>query len=259
MMRVIQFCSIACLVSFLVSCACAPEKAVSLTQEKAAASTPEETIVGEWTAAKDITMEFLKDGTMRFSLGGESESRNYEFIDKNQMRITIGDSKPLILGVLISTNKLSLTTPDGKVTKYARGEYLEELKAARKLEELNPGMILNVGPAEAFRNLAAIRVCLEAYFAENGTYLVCPANPSKWVAGKDASTPIPWDEGTAFDKIGFRPKGDVRYQYSVAAGADGIATSYSATATGDLDEDSKVRVFTVTSSYKKPRISGDDY
>ena len=116
-----------------------------------------------------------------------------------------------------------------------------------------------MGPAEAFKNLAAIRVCLEAYFAENDTYLACPTNPSKWAAGKGASTPIPWDEGTAFDKIGFRPKGNVRYQYSVATGASGIATSYSATATGDLDEDGEVWVLTITSPSKRRRISGDDH
>ena len=116
--------------------------------------------------------------------------------------------------------------------------------------------------AEATTNLAAIRTCQETYRSENDTYLVCAANPAAWAAGAGASTPIAWDAATAFETVGFEPDGNVRYQYAVAAAGAGIATNYSATASGDLDEDGAAATFTVdttAATYPKPVKGGDDY
>ena len=41
--------------------------------------------------------------------------------------------------------------------------------------------------------------------------------------------------GKAFDEIGFKPSGNVVYQYAVTVSADG--KSFIATATGDVNED----------------------
>ena len=116
--------------------------------------------------------------------------------------------------------------------------------------------------AEATTNLAAVRTCLETYRSENDVYLVCAANPAAWAAGAGASTPQGWDGGTAFETIGFEPDGNVRYQYAVVAGAAGISTSFSASATGDLDEDAAGATFTVATgaaTYPKAIKGGDDY
>jgi len=98
--------------------------------------------------------------------------------------------------------------------------------------------------AEAKSNLGAIRTCEEAYRAEHDTFLACVANPS---AGVPAATTAAWDTGVAnWEAVGFEPKGQVRYQYLVVAGAAGITTSFTATATGDLDGDATTSVFTIT-------------
>lgn len=117
--------------------------------------------------------------------------------------------------------------------------------------------------AEATGNLSAIRTAQESYKAENDVYLVCAATPAGWAAGAGASTPLTWVTGTSFETIGFEPDGSVRYQYAVAAGSvNPIATSFSATATGDLDEDGTAAVYTVdkdVGTYPRAVRTGDDF
>lgn len=108
--------------------------------------------------------------------------------------------------------------------------------------------------AEASMNIAAIRTCLESYRSENDVYLACPANPSAWAAGDGASTPTAWDGNTPFETIGFEPSGNVRYQYSVVADA----TTFTITASGDLDEDGQVATFILSTgdaNFPKPTKS----
>ena len=119
--------------------------------------------------------------------------------------------------------------------------------------------------SEATGNLSAIRTAQESYKAENDVYLVCAGTPGAWAAGAGASTPIAWAGGgiASFTLIGFEPDGNVRYQYAVAAGSvNPIATAFSGSATGDLDEDGAAATLTVdkdSGTYPKVVAGGDDF
>ncbi|MBD3184196.1 prepilin-type N-terminal cleavage/methylation domain-containing protein [Candidatus Poribacteria bacterium] len=116
---------------------------------------------------------------------------------------------------------------------------------------------LKARESEARINLAAIRTAEEAFKAEQDTYQVCAASPA---AGGTDATPDDWADAGGFDTIGFEPDGQVRYQYAVAAGGDGITTSYTATATGDVDENGTAAVYTVTESVAKAtKAPADEY
>ncbi len=93
--------------------------------------------------------------------------------------------------------------------------------------------------AEAKTNLGGIKTAQESYRAENDTYRACSANPSAVPAGVKAA----WTAtGTGFDVVGFAPAGSVYYQYAVAITG---TTSFTATATGNLDADSANASFTL--------------
>lgn len=97
--------------------------------------------------------------------------------------------------------------------------------------------------SEAKSNLGTLRTLEEAYLSDTQTYIVCAAHP----AAVPAATTTTWGAGNAnFNTIGFELKGNLRYQYAVAAGAAGIATSFNATAQGDLDGDATLSTFTMT-------------
>jgi type IV pilus assembly protein PilA len=99
---------------------------------------------------------------------------------------------------------------------------------------------LRAKTSEAKSNLGAIRTCEEAYKAENDVYLACGSNPASVPSGTKAawtSTAAGWTD------IGFEPKGEVYYQYAVTVGGGG--TTFSATATGDLDGDGTTSVYTL--------------
>ena len=101
--------------------------------------------------------------------------------------------------------------------------------------------------AEATQNLAAIRTAQESYRAENDVYLVCTASPTG--GGTDA-TPDTWNDNGGFDTVGFAPDGNVRYLYAVAvtAPAAGVAPTFTATATSDLNENGTAAVYTVATA-----------
>jgi prepilin-type N-terminal cleavage/methylation domain-containing protein len=103
--------------------------------------------------------------------------------------------------------------------------------------------------AEATNNLGAIRAAEETYRAENDTYLACTASPA---GGGVNATPVAWVDAGGFTAIGFVPDGDVRYLYAVAVPS---ATTYTATATGDLDADGVAAVYTVTESQPKATLA----
>lgn len=88
--------------------------------------------------------------------------------------------------------------------------------------------------SEAYGNLAAIARSEESYFAANGLYVDTgnsfpgAAGPVKqtWTAAADA----------AFSTIGYRPEGNVYFDYEVYTGC-GCVNCFTATAYGDLDND----------------------
>ncbi len=103
---------------------------------------------------------------------------------------------------------------------------------------------LKAKTAEAKSNLGAIRLGEEAYFTEHEAYAVCAATPPT-AAGFPGKNSIPWaDAAGNFVKIGFSAKGQVYYQYAVAAAKDGL--SFDASAIGDLDGDGAKAKFVIT-------------
>ena len=91
--------------------------------------------------------------------------------------------------------------------------------------------------AEAKINLGAIRMTQEAYKTENDEYRKCKAAPTGKATSKKRQWPTP---ASGFDEIGFQPSGDVYFTYA----CDGNDI----TATGDLDGDGVLSVFTMNLS-----------
>lgn len=87
--------------------------------------------------------------------------------------------------------------------------------------------------SEAKTNLGSLKTLLAANFAEHQTYLLCAASPAT-VPGVGKA---PWVGNAAFNAISFVPQSSVYYSYEVAPGGTGIATSFIASAEGDLDGD----------------------
>ena len=106
---------------------------------------PENAIVGKWSSIDGTkTMEFFKDGTVQevdkekrqeesiFNPNGpfktvwvtEVKAGDYKFIEKNRIKLIWGGldgfDGPIVDGVSISEDELTLTMPDGKVSKYRR-------------------------------------------------------------------------------------------------------------------------------------------
>lgn len=96
--------------------------------------------------------------------------------------------------------------------------------------------------SEAKSNLGAIRSCEEAYKAEMESYLVCTASPASSPASAAQTT---WADQGGFTDIGFAPSGKVYYVYSVA-GNSAIASTFIATAAGNLDGTGSNGTFTIT-------------
>ena len=111
--------------------------------------------------------------------------------------------------------------------------------------------------AEVYGILRAIRNRELSHRVEHDEYVSCPKNPVQWKAGRGAKEPMSWDADTEFDEIGFAPEGQVRHQYSVTVSENG--KSFSITATGDLDEDGKVAIYTVTSYSSAMVKTGDNF
>jgi len=96
--------------------------------------------------------------------------------------------------------------------------------------------------AEAIKSLATIRGLEEVYRAEHDTYIAC--DPSPPAGGTDAK-PDAWIDAGGFDLLGFAPDGPVRYQYAVYGATQ---KTYTATATGDMDENGTPVIYSVTES-----------
>jgi type IV pilus assembly protein PilA len=96
---------------------------------------------------------------------------------------------------------------------------------------------LKAKSSEGKTNLAAIRTAEESYYSEFGVYvsaLVSPAaigNNLK-VAFVDAN---PANEG--FDRLGWRPEGEVFFNYGVGVDDPASPSEFTATAMADIDDD----------------------
>jgi len=94
--------------------------------------------------------------------------------------------------------------------------------------------------SEARTNLGGIRTLEEAYAAEYDGYLACTINPA---AGPPPGTTTTWTAGvSSWDSLGFSPKGNIRFAYTVTATA---TTTFTATANADLDGDAADSTYTL--------------
>lgn len=111
--------------------------------------------------------------------------------------------------------------------------------------------------AEATSNLAGIRTGEEAYRAEHDVYL----DAGLWPLAQPPAAGVLWEavpntEGSGFSTIGFAADGVVRYQYlvevlpAVVVGSPpaGGTPYYTATATGDLDDDGDIATYIVSNN-----------
>lgn len=92
--------------------------------------------------------------------------------------------------------------------------------------------------SEAYANLSAVAKAQQSYFATNGLYANtgAPQPGGGLGAAKRAWTPA---ADTAFASVGFRPEGNVYYDYDVNSTC-GCTACFTATAYGDVDADTNV-------------------
>jgi type IV pilus assembly protein PilA len=89
--------------------------------------------------------------------------------------------------------------------------------------------------SEAFANLAGVAKSEDGYFATYGVY----SDTGGSFPGLIGPTKRLWDgpSDAAFGNVGFRPEGNVFYDYEVTTGNGCPVTSFTATAYGDVDGD----------------------
>ena len=103
--------------------------------------------------------------------------------------------------------------------------------------------------SEAYANLVSISRASESYFTANGTYLDT-GNSFPGGAGPLKRT---WTQASAvaFDPIGYRPEGNVYFDYEVYTGC-GCVNCFTATAYGDIDGNGQL----VALMYVRPPSDG---
>ena len=125
--------------------------------------------------------------------------------------------------------------------------------------------------SEATSNLAGIRTGEEAFRAEHDVYKattvggVPGAGAASWPTAVPAASGVLWEDPNAaggavietvgFKTIGFAADGVVRYSYQVtviAPTAGPTPPYFTATATGNLDEDATNAVYVVSNDYGTP-------
>ncbi|HUV38141.1 MAG TPA: prepilin-type N-terminal cleavage/methylation domain-containing protein [Planctomycetota bacterium] len=110
--------------------------------------------------------------------------------------------------------------------------------------------------SEALYNLKAIATVETSYFAEAGLYLGAPSMPGP----APGAAPRPWTPlaEAAFSGVGWRPEGNVYFDYDVnAPGGPSLnpcpcPACFTASAYGDIDGDGMLAV----ASYVKPDVGG---
>ncbi len=78
-------------------------------------------IDGKWQKIDgDEIVQFSRIGTVTLSNGGNALTAHYEFVDPKHVKIAMGSLGALILKVSCTRDVLTLTNPEGGVTKYRR-------------------------------------------------------------------------------------------------------------------------------------------
>ncbi|WP_379866271.1 hypothetical protein [Marinobacter sp. M5B] len=98
---------------------------LALMAMTACSTDPREAIVGEWREIDGTEeVEFLSEGTVIFSDQGLTFSGDYEFIEKDRIKLRLGGiawlAGAIVAEVSISGNVLTLTANNEKPEKYRR-------------------------------------------------------------------------------------------------------------------------------------------
>ncbi|MGY6530184.1 MAG: hypothetical protein ACXITR_09665 [Cyanobacterium sp.] len=88
---------------------------------------PERAIRGRWTevGASNSHMEFFADGTISGASYGISYSGDYEFLDRETVKINVGGAigafaGPLVLKISIEGDEMTMSNASGNVTSYRK-------------------------------------------------------------------------------------------------------------------------------------------
>lgn len=90
-------------------------------------SKPEDLIIGKWQKIDGTgTIEFFKDGTVSITgttgLGKKSGAGTFKFVDDSHLRL---EGLGIVVKISLSQDELTLTDPEGNVSKYRRGKWFE--------------------------------------------------------------------------------------------------------------------------------------
>ena len=118
---------------------------------------------------------------------------------------------------------------------------------------------LKAKSSEAKSNLGAIRSTEVAYFAE-----------WSWWVGNQGYAPVggragngnkvSWNDNTRFSILGFAPEGKVFFDYTLeGTNVPGSANGFTSHAEGDLDDNSVVSVYYITSNDTEVRHTGGPF
>jgi len=106
--------------------------------------------------------------------------------------------------------------------------------------------------AEVPVNVSGIRTAEIAYAASYDEWV---EQPQFWPEGEMQKHARPWPEGSAFDRLGWSPDGDVRGEYRVEASEDG--RSFEVIGQCDVDNDEDEAMWRATETLKAYRITDD--
>ena len=114
---------------------------------------------------------------------------------------------------------------------------------------------LKAKSSEAKSNLGAIRSTEVAYFAEWSVWVGNQGfSPVGGRSGNGAK--VPWDATTRFSILGFAPEGQVFFDYNLEGTNYPINAGFTAQAQGDLDADTSLSLYWITSNDTEIRHSG---
>ncbi len=78
-------------------------------------------IAGKWQQEDgNVVIEFLQSGILNYTDGANSFSLRYLFMDGKRMEVSGGTLGKLVVDVNVGEKELTLTNPQGEVTKYKR-------------------------------------------------------------------------------------------------------------------------------------------
>ena len=105
--------------------------------------------------------------------------------------------------------------------------------------------------SEVKTNLVAIRTAEVAFRSEFGEYVPTQASPASYGGSASIAFTDTGPEGSNFATLGWKPEGNVYFQYAVSTSSNGNA--YSIGAAADLDQDGTPQIW----GYIKPDASGE--